>query len=764
MFKYIITPILTLALITTAFSQKNDLAFATNDTIPTFENDTIKKKSRIIDEVTIKAVKNKRITTAGKSQIKPIDLPQATAVVGKEIIEQQQILRLSDAVKNANGIYVAGASSPSGNNQEELGSRGFTFSGNNTFRNGVRINGSLIPEANSLESIEILKGSSALLYGNVAPGGILNLVTKKPKFNQGGEISLRAGDYAFYKPTIDIYGSINNSNSVAYRLITSYEKGNSFRDVVESERFFINPSILAYLTDKTSLLVEADYTKDFRIPDFGLTTINYEIVKLPINTFLNYDWAKYDTKQIGSTATLTHNFNENWQAKAIVSYQGFENELLSSTRPNSGNIANFDLNPSVKNNVVKTNGDWYRGVQRVGTNQDYVLAEIDVNGKFKTGKINHTLLIGTDADRTSTNSINYKNINYFDKINIYNPNVIIEKHKDATVDYTNARIPEMINRNTVVDTQIKRVSAYFQDFIEFTPYLKALAGIRFNYLESEITTFTYKTDNTIDESKTKIDKTNDNILTSKLGIVIQPNKHHSIYASYADSFVPNTGTDKFMNALPPSFLNQYEVGVKNEFLNGHLTANITGYIINNDNVAQQDLSLPASQQNANIKELAGSQTTKGFEVDITGNFKNIKAMAGYSFTESKVTESNIFEIGTSLRFFPKHTANASLFYTFNKTFLKGLEIGFISQFVGERFGGRLRPTNAKPGSVEDSRKLIPMTDFTMFDASLGYTYKNITFRAKLANVTNVVNYYVYDDNTVTPLTPRMISSTVSYKF
>lgn len=757
----------------TNFAQQKDVAFAENDTIKEISNDTIKKKkSRILDEVQISFNKTKKTPSAGKANIKAFDLPQATAIIGKETIEQQQILRLSEAVKNTNGVYVAGASSPSGNNQEELGSRGFTFSGNNTFRNGIRINGSLIPEASSLENIEVLKGSSALLYGNVAPGGILNLITKKPKFTQGGEVNFRLSEYAFYKPTVDIYGSINNSNSVAYRVITSYEKGNSFRNNVQSERTFVNPSILAYLTDKTSLLIEADYTKDSRTPDFGLATINYEIVPLPINTFLGYSWGKYETKQIGTTATITHNFSDKWQLKAIASYQGFDNELLSSLRPNSGNINKFDATPTVLNNVVKTNGDWYRGVQRIETKQDYSLAEIDLTGKFSTGNVKHSLLIGTDADRTSNFTINYRNISYFDKINIFNPNIILEKYKDATknIDYTQTEIPVIADPNTVVETQTKRASFYVQDFIELTPYLKALAGIRFNHLENKTftDTFTYKTNGTLDKITQTVSTTNDNLLTSKLGLVIQPTKHNSIFASYADSFVVNTGTDINLNALPPSMLDQYEVGIKNEFLNSHLNINATTYLINNNNVAQTDFS--NGNTNTNIKVLAGSQRTKGFEIDVTGNYKGFKAMAGYSFTESKVIESNIFEAGTTLRFFPKHTANASLFYTFDKTFLKGLELGVISQFVGERFGGRPRPINAGTPSnpnaptPEQSRKLIPMTDFTQFDASLGYTYKNVSVRAKLSNLTNVVNYYVYDDNTVTPLAPRMITTTLSYKF
>ena len=266
-------------------SFSNDIAFE-------IENDTIKKNVKAIEEVVIIKKINKGLVNAGKSPIKAMDLPQAVAIIDKTTIEQQQILRISDALKNTNGVYVSGANNASGNNQEEYGSRGFTFSGGNTFKNGIRFNGSLIPESASLESIEILKGSSALLYGNVAPGGILNLETKKPKFQQGGEISFRASEYDFYKPIIDIYGSLDNSQTAAYRLVTSYETGNSFRDVVSSERFYINPSFLFNLTKKTNLLVEADYLKDSRTPDFGLTTIDYKVVSLPKSTFLNFSLLK----------------------------------------------------------------------------------------------------------------------------------------------------------------------------------------------------------------------------------------------------------------------------------------------------------------------------------------------------------------------------------------------------------------------------------------------------------------------------------------
>jgi iron complex outermembrane receptor protein len=710
-------------------SSKNDVALE-------IENDTVKKRGQVIEEVVVISKLQKQAVKVGKSSIKALDLPQATAVIDRATIDQQQVLRLSDAIKNANGIYVSGNSTASGNNQEEFGSRGFTFGGGNTFKNGVRFNGSLLPESASLESIEILKGSSALLFGNVSPGGILNLLTKKPKFQQGGEVSFRVSEYDFFKPTIDVYGSVNESNTAAYRVITSYEKGNSFRDVVNSERFYINPSFLFHLSNKTTLLVEGDYLKDSRTPDFGITTIDYNIVNLPRNTFLNFDWAKFNSKQESVTSTLTHQINSAWQVKGILSYQGYDTHLLSSLRPNSTNL-------------VAANGDWTRGVQQVQTSQDYALAEIDLTGNFTTGNIKHTLLLGADADRSSTNTLNYKNITNYDKINIFNPTVAV---KNTT--YVNTIVPVM-DKNTTADAQIKRAGFYVQDLVELTSKLKVLAGLRYSYLENITNTFTH-TSRTVSPSST-----NDNVISSKLGIVFQPIKTSSIFASYSDSFVLNTGTDKYLNALPTSTINQYEVGVKNELLKGHLSANVTGYVIDYSNLAQTDFS--NANTNTNIKELAGAYTSKGVELDITANLNNFKVLAGYSFNETKYTRSNIYNKGTQLRFTPKNTANTSVFYTFANTKLKGLELGIISSYFGKIYGGRLRPNNAVTQAEKD-RKPIPVNGFLQFDASVGYTIKSLSIRAKLSNLGNVTSYYVYDDNTVTPIAPRMISTSVSYKF
>lgn len=736
--KNILVPIFTLfSLLSYSQESANDSTNFNESAYSAF--DTIKNsRGEILKEVTVTSINQKKPVSASKTNIKAIDLPQATAVVENQTIKQQQILRISDAVRNANGVYVSGANNASGNNQEEIGSRGFSFSGGNTFKNGVRFNGSIIPETSSIESIEIIKGSSALLYGNVSPGGILNLVTKKPLFSQGGEISFRASEYNFFKPTIDVYGSVNNSKSLAYRVITSYEKGNSFRDIVASERIYFNPSFLINLNKKTTLLVEGDYLKDQRTPDFGLTTINYNIVELPRNTFLGFDWGQFNSKQKSFTTTLTHQIKENWQLKTFYSYQGFTTNLLTGLRSNSTNL-------------VAANGDWTRGVQKIDANQDYSIAEIDLTGTFATGKLKHSFLLGSDADKSTTGTIAYKNINYYDKINIYNPRVIISKNPN----YQLAEIPVMdVSTNAIAD--VKRFGIYAQDFIEISEKFKVLAGLRYSYLDNITNTLTVATNVNI-ESKTK-----DNVYSTRLGLIYQPTKNNSIFASYSDSFALNTGTDKNLNALPTSKINQYEIGFKNELLKNHIAVNVTGYLIDFTNLAQTDFS--NGNTNTSIKELAGAYQSKGVELDITGNYKGFRMMAGYSFNETKYTESNIYDKGTALRFTPKNTANTSLFYTFGQQQkLKGLELGLITSYFGKTLGGRLRPNNAST-AAELARKPIPVDGFIQVDASIGYSIKNFVIRTKLSNLNNTLSYYVYDDNTVTPIAPRMITTTIGYTF
>jgi iron complex outermembrane receptor protein len=375
-----------------------------------------------LEEIIVRASHtiNEKISSIGKMNIKPMDLPQAITVIGKDVLERQQVLHISDALQNVNGVYLMGTT---GGFQEEIAARGFAFGSSNTFKNGIRYNNAVMPEMSGVERIEFLKGGSAILYGNVAAGGVMNIVTKKPKFEQGGEISFRAGSHDFYKPTVDLYGSLDKKQTIAFRINTTYEKANSFRDVVRSERFYINPSFLIKLSPGTELLIQTDYLTDNRTPDYGTGAINYTVADVPRNAFLGVDWGYNKTSQATANATLTNHFTNNWQLSTVAGYQNYKNDLFAAARPNNNGY------------FIQTNGTWIRGLQKSKAEEDYYLLQADLTGKFSTGAIEHSLLFGADADRYNTQSYTFvttaynnglsnasiKNKNIYDTINVFDP-------------------------------------------------------------------------------------------------------------------------------------------------------------------------------------------------------------------------------------------------------------------------------------------------------------------------------------------------------
>lgn len=675
---------------------------------------------------------NERTASIGKADIKLMDLPQSVSVVDQRVIERQQSATVSDVLMNTNGVYIMGTS---GGYQEEIAGRGFAFSSANTFKNGVRFNNAVMPEISALERVEVMKGSNAILFGNVSAGGVLNLVTKKPKFENGGQISFRTGSYDFYKPSFDIYGAIGNSQKVAYRLNSSYQNALSYRDDVKSERIYFNPSLLYQVTPKTSILFEGDYLKDDRTLDFGVAAVDYNIVNLPRSRFLNTSWAYYRAEQKSATMSVNHALNNNWNIKLSGSYQSFGNELFGTARPNGSS------------NPVAADGTWRRTLQKSKTDQEYYIGQLDVTGKFKTGSIEHNILIGLDIDRydNTTPAFGYLNakgkaINY-DTINIFDLSERIQRHD----------IPDMTN-TTLTKNPIDRQGFYFQDFVTITTKLKALAGIRYSTVKSTTKVYDY-----LKNENRKPVTYKDDAFSPRVGLVFQPMKELSIFSSYANSFILNNATDSLGVALPASLLDQYEIGAKYEMFKGLLSFNVVAYKIINDKFAQPYLVTPKTISNA--QEISGEVESKGIEVDIMSRpISGFTFMAGYSYNDTRYTKSKYYEEDSRLRYNPSNTANASVYYTIEHGTLKGLNFGVLAFYMGDRYAGRT------PNIKNPNYKLIPLDDYVQLDLSAGYTINNVSFRAKVSNLSNEFNYNAHDDNSVNPIAPRQFSATVSYKW
>jgi iron complex outermembrane receptor protein len=528
---------------------------------------------------------NDRKASIGKMPVTLRELPQSAVVVGEALLRNQQSQRLSDVIKNVNGVYLG---TTRGSTQETFYARGYNLGSYNMFKNGSRVNSGVMPEMSSLEKVEILKGSAAILYGNVAPGGIINMVTKSPKFNFGGEVSLRAGSFGLIKPSFDVYGPL--SKSVAYRVNGTMETSDSYRDVVRSKRYYVNPSFLFKLSDKTELTVQGDYLYTNFTPDFGIGSILSEpnkISNLGRSTYLGTPWQYNKAQQTTASANLRHRFNDSWSLNSTVSYQSYNRDYYSTERVQ-----------------IQTNGDFYRPLNKIKSSEDYYVAQVDVTGKFRTGYMNHTVLAGVDAERYLTQTYGFTNPTLYDTINIY----------DAGKYVARTDIP-LANEKTLIKTPINRLGAYVQDLVAITPKLNLLAGLRWSVQESPAITTNYLLFN---DSAVKGTYKADRAFSPRLGLVYKPTNATALFVSYASSFSPNSGTDIYYKALSPSIIDQYEAGIKNDFFKGALTANLTFYYIRNNNLAQtaQFDSSGNENSNTNLKELVGETASKGVELDV----------------------------------------------------------------------------------------------------------------------------------------------------
>ncbi|SCY87591.1 TonB-dependent siderophore receptor [Flavobacterium caeni] len=691
-------------------------------------HDTVKNKRQLLEPINITVQAAKPLSVL-KSGIKPMDLPQSIQVIGAETLQQQQVLRLSDVVKNANGVYV---SSARGGAQESFYARGYDMSANNMFKNGFRTSSGSMPEVASLDKVEILKGSSALLYGNVAPGGILNMVTKTPLFVAGGEIAMQAGSYALYKPTVDVYGPLNNA--IAYRFVGTYENSESFRDNVARERYYLNPSVLFKASAKTEILLQADYLHDDWTPDFGTGAVGRNIAEIGRDTYLGALWSNGQTRQASVSGLLTHKFNENWKLGFATSFQNYKRTSEGTER----------IQPL-------ENGDWNRPLGK-NRNEDQIAGQqLSLQGNFNTGKIKHQLFTGVDFEYAFSQTYTFKyDPAVYDMINIFYPSLFVQR----------TDIPYAANTK-IVKTEMNRFGAYAQDLISVTEKIKVLAGIRWSWQESQPTTHDLVAGTVTDERWQK-----DVAFSPKVGLVYQPLKSLSLYASYANSFTPNTGVTILNETLDPSIIDQYEVGVKNEFWGGLLEANVTLYQIVNSNLAQMAQFNADGTINTNsaVKVLSGETTSKGIEVDLSAKpIDGLNLMAGYSYNNMRYTKTSgitgSFIEGDRLVRTPVNTANLSAFYTVPSGILKGISCGAIANYIGDRLGG----WNNTVGQTIPDRS-IPLEGYTTVDVSAGYTWRKLSFLCKLSNVGNVLNYTVHENYSVNPIAPRQLIGTLRYKF
>ena len=272
---------------------------------------------------------NNSVTHIGKQKQALKDIPQSITVVNQQVLQDQGVTNLKDALRNVPGItFAAGEGGRTG---DQVVIRGFAAT-TDTYLDGQRDIGQYNRDPFAQEKVEVLKGSSSMLFGRGSTGGVVNQVSKAPYVGTGGEVDVSLGNHRSARTTVDVNHAF--TDDVAVRLNAMWTKDGSFRDPVEQKRYGIAPSVGFGLSGDTQLVLSHMHMQEDNVPDYGVPYHNATQQPLALG------WDKFyglgsdfeHTQTDISTAKLTHRFNEHTEINSVLRYGRYERDV-SPTAP-----------------------------------------------------------------------------------------------------------------------------------------------------------------------------------------------------------------------------------------------------------------------------------------------------------------------------------------------------------------------------------------------------------------------------------------------
>ncbi len=618
-------------------------------------------------------------STATRTDTPLRDIPQSIQVVPQEVLRDRNLRDLTEAVETVSGVVDGGNLSGSSASSRII--RGFQQQGN--FRNGYRDAPNtyiLSSPIRTIQQVEVLKGPASVLFGDIEPGGIVNVITKKPLSEPFYNIAFEAGNYGFYQPQIDLSGPLTTERNLLYRFIASYKGAGNIQDFVDTNEVTAAPSVTWKIGDNTELNLYYEYSKFVADPAVSSSLLLSDGRLTPRNLYTSYPNFS-DTEQSAQRFgyTLTHKFNDNWQVRN--NFAG----LLSKIR-------------ETQTYTTRLTDDRFATIESYDLDYGYdnYFGQIDLLGKFKTGSISHQLLIGFDVNNFTDTYQGLFNTN-LPLLDLRNPNYDVpEPIYDPFLKFQN---------------RVRSYGIYLQDQVTFAENFKLLIGGRYDWVSStfEIGDFG-ALGNTTDEQER-----NTGAFSPRIGLVYQPSDTISLYTSYSRSFRAQTGFSSSTQGFDPTRGTQYEVGIKADWLEGKLSTTLAAYHLTKTNVLTTD------PNNPQFSIQTGEQRSQGIELDIAGEIlPGWKVIASYAYTDAQVTKDNSIPVGNRLNNVPINQASLWTTYEIQQGNLQGLGFGFGLFYVGERQG--------------DLANSFQLKDYLRTDTAL--YYRRDRFRAAL-NVRNL---------------------------
>jgi iron complex outermembrane recepter protein len=645
-------------------------------------------------------------STATKTDTPLRDIPQSIQVIPRQLLDDRQVTRVEQVADSVPGVQpaVTYGGIPTAN----FFIRGFNSSFN-VYRDGFREFSFANPiRIAGVEQIEFLKGPASVLYGQNEPGGLVNITSKQPLRQPYYSPALTIGSFNFYQGALDLSGPLNPQKTAAYRLNVAYENAGSFRDFVDTESIFVAPVFSFQLGSKTKLTLNFEYQNYNLVFDRGFPA-EPEIFQVPTSRFLGEPDFDDATGNLGrGSYILEHQFNENWKLRHTF----------------AAAIANLKTAAIYPGSLQADRRNVDRFIGTSDENQENYTLQTEVSGKFKTGAIEHQLLVGIELFRYR---FNYQfSDSTIAPLDLFNP--IYGAQPDGPfVD---------LYGETTYGTDA--VSLYLQDQITLSKQWKLLAGGRLDLAHTtsrEELTGNLTTDNT------------DFAFSPRVGLVYQPSDRISLYASYATAFNPVIfGTSRTGAAFDPETGRQFEVGIKGDLIPGRLSATLAAYDITKKHVLISD------PEDDRFSLQTGEQKSRGIEFNLVGQpVSGWDVALSYAYTDAFVSEDTTIPVGDQLTGSAKHQFGLWNSYQIQRGSLKGFGLGLGLYYVSDREA--VLPNTA-----------VDLPSYFRVDAAIFYKRDNWKFQLNVNNLTNVDIYNARGNGLIAPQPPISVLGTISYTF
>lgn len=650
-------------------------------------------------------------TTATKTNTLLRDIPQSITVVTRELIRDQSMQSMADVARYVPGVGV----SQGEGNRDALVFRGNRSTGD-FFTDGVRDDVQYFRDLYNIERVEVLKGANGMIFGRGGSGGVINRVTKQAGWDPIREFSFEGGSFDKKRATVDVGHAINDVAAVRFN--SMYENSGSYRNGVNLERFGISPTVTLKPSHQTNIILGMEHFQDHRTSDRGIPSLNGAPVNTSPSTFFGDPRrSKADVTVTSFNALIEHKFNSGFTFRNRTNYamydKFYQNVFANSAVNNAGNL---DLSAY---NDTSTRNNFFN--------------QTDFSYNLNTGPINHTIAVGVEVGRQVTDNIRRNGIFSSSGTNLLSVPLSSPITSDPITFAT--RAADADNHSVTRIT-----SVYVQDQMVLLPQLHAIVGVRYDQFQVD-----FLKRNTNSELKT-----DDGLLSPRLGLIYKPIEAISIYTSYSKAFAPRaaeqlTGLTVTTAALAPEKFTNLEAGIKWDILPA-LAFTTAVYQIDRTNVISVD------PNNSALTFLTKGQVVQGVEAGLSGQITSAwRVMGGYAYQVGELlSTSNITTAknGATLAELPRHTF--SMWNRYDFTPVWGMGIGVIHR--SDMFAALDNTVRAQ--------------GFTRVDAAIfARIDRRLRFQVNIENLFDTKYIAaVHNNNNMTPGSPIAVRASVVYNF